>query len=135
MNHQFDPELSTVTTAEGCCPTLYFLSMQQCAGSRPIVDFIRTLNVKAVAKFFSKHTQNHRNSSIHLYRLLSAMAKRGKRKTLVRGTRRAFRGGRRRGSSANGRPPPGGRVGVRPRKPISVPADPMKIYPPLLWPP
>ena len=67
-------------------PYALLLSMQQLAGSRPIVDFIRTLNVKVVAKFFSKLTKNYRNSSIHLHRLLSlsAMAKRGKRRTLCR---------------------------------------------------
>ena len=90
-------------------PYALMLSMQQLAGSRPIVDFIRTLNVKVVAKFFSKLTQNYRDSSIHLHRPIAAMTKRGKRKRPVRGTPRAFHGQGRGGrSSANGRPPPRG---------------------------
>jgi len=51
--------LLTEISDRGTLPYIYvlMLSMQQLAGSRPIVDFIRILNVEVVAKFFSRLTQ------------------------------------------------------------------------------
>jgi len=95
--------------------------------------FIRALHINTEAKFFSKLTQIYRNSSIHLSTSYPQLSPRAKRKTLVRGTRRVFRAGG--GVLGQWQAATRGRKGVRPRKPIYVPADPKVIYPLYFGPP
>ena len=76
----YSPKMSS----RGMLPYALSLSMQPLAGSRPVVNFIRALNINAVAKFFSKLTQNYRNSSIHLCTSYSQLSPRAIRKTVCR---------------------------------------------------